>query len=65
MSVRREGMPEVDEAFKVEALPEVDWPRLLTFYLSAQCRKGLGREGVDGRKTGSDLKRKSIPFKAT
>ena len=24
MSVRREGMPEVDEAFKVEALLEVD-----------------------------------------
>lgn len=28
MNVRREGMPEVDEAFKVEALLEVDWPRL-------------------------------------
>lgn len=30
MSVRREGMPEVDEAFKVKALREVDRPRLLS-----------------------------------
>lgn len=29
MSVRREGMPEVDETHKVKVLQEVDGPRLL------------------------------------
>jgi hypothetical protein len=39
MSVRREGMPEVDEAFKVEALLEVDRPRLLIQLLSSVGRQ--------------------------
>ena len=36
MSVRREGMPEVDETPKVKVLQEVDRPRLLIWPRSSE-----------------------------